>query len=139
MEREDLGAQLARSTRRMIEAERPVLSRHGLTMWEYIVLSSLAQRRAGTQLALAEAIRYDKTRLIGLLDRLGSEGLIVRDPDPSDRRARIVSLTPKGRERLVAARREIHSMEDEVLAELSPKQRAILHTALAQLAGSDPA
>lgn len=138
MEREDLGAQLARSARRVIDAERPILARHGLGMWEYVVLSSLGQRPAGTQLALAEAIGYDKTRLIGLLDRLCSEGLIVREADPSDRRARIVSLTARGRERLTAARSEIHAMEDELLSGLSEGELLILNSALALVAGSAP-
>jgi hypothetical protein len=43
----------------------------------------LARQPAGTQLALAEAIRYDKTRLIGLLDELERDGLITRKPDPT--------------------------------------------------------
>jgi DNA-binding MarR family transcriptional regulator len=129
--------QFGRITRRLAEAERPILTQHGLTMWEYIVLASLARRPAETQLALAEAIGYDKTRLIGLLDRLGSESLIARDPDPSDRRARIVALTAAGRKRLIAARRDIHAMEDELLAGLSSAERALLDAALARLA--DPA
>lgn len=137
MEREDLGALFARITRRLIEAERPLLDAHGLSMWAYIVLSHLARRPAGTQLALAEAIGYDKTRLIGLLDELESDGLIARKPDPADRRARTVTLTPAGKARHAAAQADVRAMEDGFLGDLSPTERDKLHRMLARLA-SDP-
>src|SRR4051812_50149882 len=86
MSEQDLAALTARTTRRLIAAERPILKAHGLSMWGYIALSHLAHEPAGTQLALAEAMRYDKTRLIGLLDELEREGLVTREPDPADRR-----------------------------------------------------
>src|SRR4051794_24754706 len=102
-DREDLGALFTRISRRLIEAERPLLEARGLTMWQYIALSHVARRPPESQLELAAAIGYDKTRLIGLLDSLEAEGLITREPDPSDRRARVVRITAKGRRRHAAA------------------------------------
>jgi DNA-binding MarR family transcriptional regulator len=131
---EDLGALFARITRRVIDAERPLLAEQGLTMWGYIALSHLAHAPAETQLALAQAIRYDKTRLIGLLDELESEGLITRTPDPADRRARIISLTTAGTKRHTAARRAIRAMEDELLTGVSASERTRLRRTLARLA-----
>jgi DNA-binding MarR family transcriptional regulator len=133
MEREDLGAQFARITRRLVDAERPLLAEHGLTMWAYVVLSYLAWQPAGTQLALAEAIGYDKTRLIALLDGLEREGLITRRPDPADRRARIVELTPAGRARHTAAQGAVHAMEDVLLGDLSASDRDGLRRVLRRL------
>lgn len=134
MEQEDLGALFANVTRWLVEAERPLLAAHGLSMWAYIVLSQLNRQPAGTQLALAEAIRYDKTRLIGLLDELERDGLIARTPDPKDRRARVVTLTDAGQARRTAAQADIRAMEEEFLADLDPAERARLRQALAGLA-----
>jgi DNA-binding MarR family transcriptional regulator len=134
MDREDLGALFARMTRRLIDAERPLLAAHGLSMWGYIALSHLARRPAGTQLALAQAIRYDKTRLIGLLDDLEREGLVTRTPDPTDRRARIVELTRAGQARHAAAQADIRAMEEELLGDLSAGDRDRLRRTLARLA-----
>src|SRR5437763_9854651 len=120
MEQEDLGALFARITGRLIDAERPLLEAHGLSMWAYIALSHLAQRPARTQLALARAIRYDKTRLIGLLDELERDGLIARSADPTDRRAHAVTLTEAGEARHAAAQTDIRAMEDEFLKHLDP-------------------
>jgi DNA-binding MarR family transcriptional regulator len=133
-EREDLGALLTRASRRLIEAERPLLAARGLTMWGYIVLSQLARKGAApTQLVLSQAIGYDKTRLIGLLDELERDGLVTREPDPSDRRARIVHITGRGREAHAAAVADIRAMEEQVLAELSDEQRATLLAVLPRL------
>jgi DNA-binding MarR family transcriptional regulator len=138
MDREDLGALSARVTRRLIGAERPLLAAHGLSMWAYIALSYLARQPAGTQLALAEGIRYDKTRLIGLLDELERDGLITRKPDPTDRRARTVNLTPAGKKRHAAAQADVRAMEDEFLGDLSATERDRLLRVLARLANDHP-
>jgi DNA-binding MarR family transcriptional regulator len=135
VEGEDLGALLARSTRRLIDAEQPLLEARGLSMWAYVVLSHLAREPAATQLALARSIRYDKTRLIGLLDELEAAGLVVRERDPADRRARIVTLTDAGRSLQAEAQADIRAMEAELLADLSPRARTQLVTALRDLAG----
>jgi DNA-binding MarR family transcriptional regulator len=132
---EDLGALCARVTRRLIDAERPLLDARGLSMWAYVALTHLAEVPAPTQMALAEQMGYDKTRLIAILDQLAEEGLIERAPDPEDRRARIVRLTAAGRARQLEAQADIRAMESELLDGLSDAERATLREVLAKLAG----
>jgi DNA-binding MarR family transcriptional regulator len=134
MTRPDLGAMFARVTERIVAAERPILARHGISMWGYIALSELARAPAGTQLALANAIRYDKTRLVTLLDDLERDGLLTREPDPADRRGRVVSLTELGTARLQSARAEIRTMETAFLRDLSVAERRTLKAVLPRLA-----
>jgi DNA-binding MarR family transcriptional regulator len=133
-DRADLGELFSVITRRLVEAERPLLDARGLTMWQYAALTCLARSPAPTQLQLAAAIRYDKTRLISLLDELERDGLVRREPDPSDRRARIVRITAKGRRRHAAAAADIRAMEEELLSALTPAERAALLSALPKLA-----
>jgi DNA-binding MarR family transcriptional regulator len=123
MSEEDLGALLARATRRLVDEERPLLAAHDLSMWSYIALSRLAFSPAESQLALAGEIGHDKSRLIPLLDGLEGEGLIVRAPDPTDRRARIVTLTDAGRKRHAEARRAIRAMEHRLLPDAADAER----------------
>ena len=85
-------------------------------------------------MALAEAMGYDKTRLIKILDGLEGDGLVTRAPDPSDRRARVIELTPHGRAKFAAIQRDVHAMEDELLGVLGPSERKALRTALPRLA-----
>ena len=133
-ERDDLGALFARVTRRLIAEERPLLDARGMTMWEYIALSHLGRGAAGSQLAMAEAIGYDKTRLIALLEGLEGRGLVRREPDPRDRRARVVRLTPAGTRTLRVARTDIRRMERRMLSELSADERDVLLAVLPRLA-----
>jgi DNA-binding MarR family transcriptional regulator len=133
MRQEDLGALLARALRRLIEEEQPVLAAHDLTMWGYIVLSRLAAAPAETQLSLATEIGYDKSRLIGLLDELEGDGLLTREPDPRDRRAKIVNLTAAGRSRQAETQRDIRRMERGLLRGIDPADITVLRRSLALL------
>ena len=119
--------------RALIEAELPVLSRHGVTMWGYVVLSALQGAPQSTQSALAERIGADKTRIIATLDDLQAAGLISREPDPADRRARLLSITPDGRRVRRQVQEEIQRGEERVLAELPPADRTAFLRAAARL------
>jgi len=99
-------------------------------MWEYSVLLRLRAAPAETQVQLAQAIHYDKTRLIALLDGLERRGLIERAQAAEDRRARTVTLTAEGSERVRAVQSDIHRMEDGLLA---PAERSALQQLLDRL------
>ena len=113
-DRPDLGAMVLRLGRRLIAMEEPILARHGVTMWAYIVLTAL-RRDTRSQAALAQSIGADKTRLIPVLDDLQKRGLIERDPDPADRRVRLLALTGEGRAKQRAIQQEIRAAEEEML------------------------
>jgi DNA-binding MarR family transcriptional regulator len=123
-QREDLGALLHRLMRRVLEAETPLLAARGVEMWDYAVLGALESGPAQTQARLAAAIGRDKTRLIHSLDRLEGRGLVVREPDPGDRRNRVVTLTPDGRALLGKCRADVRAMEEDLLAEVPAEDRA---------------
>ncbi len=137
MSEDDLGALLARATRRLLDAERPLLAARDLSMWDYIVLSHLAAAPAETQLSLARAIGYDKSRLIGLLDELEGAGLLIREPDPKDRRAKVISLTAAGKSSQELARRDIRAMERRLLAGVDAADVDLLRKLLASLSTTD--
>jgi DNA-binding MarR family transcriptional regulator len=122
-QRQDLAAMLHPVVRALIDAELPVLARHGITMWGYIVLNALQDAPESTQAALAEKIGADKTRIITTLDDLQAAGLIVREPDPGDRRARLLSITPAGSGVRRRVQRDIQRNEERLLAELPPAER----------------
>lgn len=109
--------------RALIAAELPVLDRHGISMWGYVVLNSLDGRPARSQAELAQAIGADKTRIIATLDDLQRDGLITREPDPADRRARLLAITGEGHRIRVAVQTEIQANEERVLVLLEPGDR----------------
>ncbi|MFI9552595.1 MarR family winged helix-turn-helix transcriptional regulator [Nonomuraea endophytica] len=123
-ERRDLAAMLHPLVKALIAAEIRTLEPHRISMWAYVVLSALDDGPVRTQAALAEAVGADKTRIIGTLDRLQEAGLISREPDPGDRRARLLAITDAGRRRRRAAQADIQEGEELLLAALSPGDRA---------------
>jgi len=123
-DRPDLGAMVARLARALIEAERPILATHELPMWGYIVLTALRDEPMRTQAALARSIGADKTRIIGVLDDLQERGLIEREPDPADRRVRLLRLTAAGRRLQGKVRSAIRKQEESLLGELSAADRS---------------
>ena len=122
--------------RALIDAELPVLARHGITMWGYVILNALRDAPESTQSALAEKIGADKTRIIATLDDLQAAGLITREPDPADRRARRLSLAPRGERALGAARRFHQRYERRLRRTHGPQRVADLRELLTAMAGA---
>jgi DNA-binding MarR family transcriptional regulator len=137
-ERPDLAAMTAALSRALTAAERPHLERHGLTMWAYIVLTSLGTEPWVSQKALADSIRADRTRIITVLDDLQDRGLVTREPDPADRRVRLIALTAQGRELRDAAQADIQRNEERLLSVLPADERIGFVQALERLARAAP-
>ncbi|AYF74445.1 MarR family transcriptional regulator [Nocardia yunnanensis] len=127
-DRPDLAAMIVPLGRALMAAEQPVLAAHGLTMWAYVVLLRLDETTTRGQGVLAQEIGADKTRIIAVLDDLQERGLIERRPDPADRRARLLALTPEGKRLRDATQKAIQAQEDRLLSHLpTPDRRAFLN------------
>lgn len=73
------------------------------------------------QNALADAVGIEGASLVRLLDELEGAGLVLREVDPTDRRAKSVSLTPRGRDVVTAVNDDLNVLRAEVFAGLSKK------------------
>ena len=113
------------------EALKPI----GLTPRHLGVLLEVRARPTSQQ-ALIESIGVDPSKLVGLLNDLEADGLIVRRRDPEDRRRHIVEVSAKGTARLEDAKKIATTVEEELLAGLDADQRAALLVLLAQVADS---
>lgn len=132
-ERPELAAQFYRLSRALIAAEEPLLAARGIGMWEYVVLLALGSAGAPTQLELSRITGRDKTRLIGNLDALEVAGLVVRTPDPADRRARQVRITVAGRRVTSSCRSAIRRLDDDLMAGIPPADAEVFRRVLATL------
>jgi len=104
----------------------------GMTPALFGVLNFLGARDGAIQQEIGAAMGIDPSTMVALIDDLEREGLAKRRPHPSDRRAREVSITPKGRRRLERCRKIAFEMEDEVLRGLSATERRRLLKLLRQ-------
>jgi MarR family transcriptional regulator for hemolysin len=93
----------------------------GISRAQWVVLMRLDRSEGLKQSELAEILDLQPISLTRLLDRLADNGLIERRPDPNDRRANRLYLTPAARpllEQLVELGRDLM---DDVLAGLDAK------------------
>jgi DNA-binding MarR family transcriptional regulator len=104
----------------------------GLRPRHLVALTVLRDHGSPTQQALAAALQTDRTNLIGLLNELETDGLILRRRSTEDRRRHFVELTDDGTQRLAQAEAALADAEDEVLSALDTEQRETLYQLLAQ-------
>ncbi len=104
----------------------------GMSQRRYLALNFVAGPSGISQQQLGEILCMDANNTVLLLNELEDDGLVRRERDPDDRRRHIVRLTEQGSRAFSAALRSRESLEDEVLAALSPEERETLHQLLAK-------
>lgn len=81
------------SVHQLFKAE---LAPYGVTPGQYAVLKCLWDENGQTARQISDRLFLDGSTVTGVLDRMEHKGLIIKQPDPHDRRALQVNLTEKG-------------------------------------------
>jgi DNA-binding MarR family transcriptional regulator len=103
---------------RLDEVLRPV----SITPLQYTALTVLERR---SDLSTAELARnafvtdQSAADMVGVLEE---RDLVLRHPDPGDRRRRVLRLTPQGQKLLDRVRADVEAVEERMLAPLAPDQ-----------------
>jgi DNA-binding MarR family transcriptional regulator len=92
------------------------LDQHGVSEGRMGVLWSLTRSGSMSLGDLAAALDVSPTNITGLVDHLERDGLVVRAPDPEDRRAIKATLSPLGRAKIAAIQKEMGSVRETILA-----------------------
>ena len=86
-----------------------------------------------TQGEIARAVGLDKTTMVVTLDELEAAGLAERRPSPSDRRARVIAVTPAGERKVREAEAIAEQIRADVLSTLPERDREVFLSALTRL------
>ncbi len=109
-EREEIGSKAWDEAVALRAALRRLLITHGtldevrrpcgasLSMPHAWALQTLLEQKTMTVKALAKTLNIDRSNVSRLCARMEAQSEILRSRDPNDSRARLISLTPKGRE-----------------------------------------
>lgn len=106
----------------------------GITPREYCVLAH-AMDGQYTQIELAALADLDKTTMLNTMDRLERDGYAERKPSPTDRRARIITVTDAGADVVATGHQIADRVHREVLDALPDDQRQVFAGALTSLVG----
>src|SRR6266702_1373907 len=102
----------------------------GMRLKQFMVLGYVRERGSVSQQELETAMLIDANAVVLLLNELEAAGMSVRKRDPHDRRRHLVEITESGKAALDRAERAREGLEEEILAELSPEERATLRKLL---------
>jgi DNA-binding MarR family transcriptional regulator len=128
-----LGRAAARGRGLVAEA----LAAEGQKMWHHVVLSAVSDLGPVAQAELGRSIQLDPKDLVGVLNDLQAAGLVVREPDPRDRRKNAVSLTEEGGRLLKRCEKAARAANDALLAPLSTAERKQFMDLLIRISGTD--
>jgi DNA-binding MarR family transcriptional regulator len=95
----------------------------GLTPPLFAVLNFVRARDGAIQQEISTAMGIDPSTMVALVDELEHADLAKRRQHPTDRRAREVMITPKGRRTLERGRALARDVEDDVLQGLASAER----------------
>ncbi|MGW1590525.1 MarR family winged helix-turn-helix transcriptional regulator [Streptomyces sp. NPDC002386] len=112
------------------------LAAEGMRMWHHVVLSAVRDLAPVAQADLGRGVGLDAKDLVGVLNDLQSAGLVLRDPDPKDRRKNAVSLTEDGARLLGRCEKAAREANDELLAPLSTTERDQFMGLLIRISGT---
>lgn len=127
-----LVARLARVWRRKADQ---TLSAHGLseaTAHPLLILSR-GGRENVRQGVLADEMGLEGPSVVRLIDLLAAEGLVERREDPTDRRAKVLHLTPLGEAKAEEIRRVMRRLRADLMKGIAPDELAVTFDVLARI------
>lgn len=92
---ESIGYWICSTAHGIEQALNEELTPHGITYRQWQVLGWLAFEGELTLTQLAERLRIEAPTLVGILDRMERDQWITREPDPLDRRRKLIKPTER--------------------------------------------
>ncbi len=107
-----------------------------LTLQQWRVLAKLAKSDGLTQRALGIAVEASPMTVSDVLDRLEKEGLVRREADPADSRAKLVWITPEADPIVGEMRCVAEEVYDAAMAGLGDADRRAVINGLERIAAN---
>lgn len=109
------------------------LAAEGLKLAHHAVLAATAEYGPVAQADLGRRLGIDPKDLVGLLNHLEGAGLVLRAPNPADRRKNAITLTPAGTATLTRCASLAETANAEFLSPLTPAERSTLMALLTRV------
>ncbi|MBM0203623.1 winged helix-turn-helix transcriptional regulator [Micromonospora sp. STR1s_5] len=106
---------------------------HDLRGYHYRLLASLAKDGPASQADLGRRCGIDRSDVVAAINDLAGRGLVVRAPDPADRRRNVISATDAGADEAHRMGATLERVQADLLAPLSATERKQLTRLLTRL------
>lgn len=93
-----IGYEICQTARKIYQHLNTLFDPLGITPEQWILIKALLEQEGISQKELSIAVRKDQNTTKAIVDKLTDKGYIHRVENPMDRRAFILTLTPKARE-----------------------------------------
>jgi DNA-binding MarR family transcriptional regulator len=121
-----LGYHLRRAQVAVFQDFAREMASFGVTPGQFGVLQVISANPGLSQSELAKAIGIDRSTVVGVIDRLEEQELVVRAPSPSDRRSHALQLSERASRIMAELEARVRGHEHRIAAALSPRERTRL-------------
>ncbi len=130
-----LNAQVGFNLRRANQRHVAIFQKHvdGLTPTQFAAMARVHELGPISQNRLGRLTAMDSATIKGVVERLLAKSLVALNPDPNDKRLRLVSLTGEGSALIATATEQALAARTETLAPLSDDEAAQLEALLTKL------
>lgn len=104
-----------------------------VTPVQFAALSAVLRQPEMDQRSLARFIGFDTSTIGSVIDRLEARGFMVRNASKTDKRVRLLTVTPAGIDLLKAAQPAVMRAQQRMLDPLPVEQRALFMQMVAQI------
>jgi MarR family transcriptional regulator, lower aerobic nicotinate degradation pathway regulator len=95
-----------------------------ITPVQYSALLAVRNHDGIDQTTLMKIIAFDRSTIGEVMKRLEKKRLVKRVTSASDRRTRLLTITPSGRKLLARVKKAVDAAQDKIVAPLSAQERA---------------
>lgn len=104
---------LSKAAQQVTRQARQVLAPHNVTPVQYAVLKTLANAGPIGGVEIGKRVVLDSASVTGVLDRMESQGLVERRPNPNDRRAQLIVMSSRAEDLMPTLEGEMDRLNAE--------------------------
>lgn len=104
-----------------------------ITPVQFALLNAMIDTPGVDQITLANGVAFDAATSGSVIGRLEVKGWVRREPDPHDRRRKLLYATPEGLKAVAGMKDAVDRVQRNILAPLAAKDREVFVRLLMQL------
>jgi DNA-binding MarR family transcriptional regulator len=104
-----------------------------ITPVQFALLNAMIDTPGVDQVTLANGVAFDAATSGSVIGRLEAKGWVRREPDPHDRRRKLLFATPEGKKAVHGMKEAVDRVQHNILAPLAPREREVFMRLLAAL------